>query len=99
MSLKELARTLSEHGPNAKQVIMDSVDKLIEEGMQMGLSKGRTEGRTEGRKQMLLDLMRLKFGELSEADIARVEQADESALRQYSLRVLTADSVAAVLGG
>jgi len=74
---------------------MDSVDKLIEEGMQMGLSKGRAEG----RKQMLLDQLKLKFGELNEADIARVEEADESALRQYSERVLTADSIGAVLGG
>ena len=47
---------------------------------------------------MFVDFLRDKFGEVSEADVARVEQADEETLKRYRKRFATADSVAAVLG-
>ena len=40
-----------------------------------------------------------RFGELQVQDLATVEQADEASLLRYAARMLTADSVAAVLGG
>ena len=81
---------------------MNSVEKLIEEGRQQGLQRGRREGRREGRhegqRQALEKLLRLKFGELGPEDLERIESADEATLDLYISRVLTADSVAAVLG-
>lgn len=65
---------------------MNSVEKLIE------------EGRQQGHRQTLTKLLRLKFGDVSADDIERIEHADEAELDEYISRVLTADSVAAVLG-
>lgn len=107
VSLRELGQRLSEHGPQAREVVMNSVEKLIEEGRREGLREGLREGRAEGRReggrearrQTLIKQLRLKFGELPAEDVARVEAADEETLERYLERVLTADSIAAVLGG
>ncbi|MBL4686956.1 MAG: hypothetical protein JKY37_20340, partial [Nannocystaceae bacterium] len=79
------------YAPQAEQVVMNSVERLREEG--------RQEGRQEGRRATLLKLLRVKFGQVVETDVARVNGADDEVLEQYLERVLTADSVAAVLGG
>ena len=73
---------------------MNSVERLREEGRQ----EGHRKGRQEGRRATLLKQLRVKFGEIAEADVACVNGADDEALEQYLERVLTADSVAAVLG-
>jgi hypothetical protein len=56
------------------------------------------EGKREGERETLLKLLTRKFGELSEGDLRRVDQADDAALEAFLERVLTADSIAAVLG-
>ncbi|MBL4683111.1 MAG: hypothetical protein JKY37_00865 [Nannocystaceae bacterium] len=47
----------------------------------------------------VLTLLRVKFGKVSDADVARVERADDEAVEHFLERVLTTDSVAAVLDG
>jgi predicted transposase YdaD len=73
---------------------MNSVERLREEGRQ----QGREEGRTEGQRDMLIEQLREKFVGVEDADVARVEQADEAALERYLRRIVTADSIDAVFG-
>jgi hypothetical protein len=99
VDLGKLTDIIATHSPKAGKIVMDSVEKLIEKGRQEGLAKGHAKGREEERRAMLLKLMTLKFGDLTPAQTAQVEAAGPTDLERYLERVLTADSVAAVLGG
>jgi len=71
-----------------------------EEGREKGLQEGREEGREEGRQQgrrlgeaeVLKRLLKLKFGELPGAILARIERTENDAdLLRWADRVLTAE--------
>ena len=59
----------------------------------------RVEGRLEGRAQMLLQQLRARFGRVPADAKARVLAAKEATLTRWSLRVLTAPTIEAVLYG
>jgi hypothetical protein len=54
---------------------------------------GRQEGRQEGQSTMLLSLLAVKFGPLSEAERRRVLDADAPTLLEWSTRLLSADTL------
>jgi hypothetical protein len=56
------------------------------------------EGEREGERRALVKQLTLKFGDLGGPDLERIEQAGAAVLDAYLERVLTADSLAAVLG-
>ena len=68
-------------------------ERFVEKGRQEGRKEGRKEGRQEGEAQMLLRLLRLKFGVLPEEVQRRIESAEADALLALSERVLTANSI------
>jgi hypothetical protein len=70
---------------------MDVLDELKREG--------RAEGRVEGGARMLLGLLAARFGAVPAEAKARVLAATEPTLARWSLRVLTAPTLEAVLGG
>ena len=53
----------------------------------------RRWGLQEGEQKMLLEQLRHKFGELTDALLARVRQADEATLDDHAKRAFTADSI------
>ena len=55
------------------------------------------QGRQEGRQEVLLQLLRARFGELPEAAVARVNAADLDQLKRWIDRVLSAPTLDAVL--
>jgi hypothetical protein len=55
-------------------------------------------GRQEGQRGLLLKLLRQRFGALPEDVAARVARADASQIEQWAERVLTAATLAEVLG-
>ena len=57
--------------------------------------EGRQEGRQEGEAGVVLRLLKLKFGELDNKVIERIQQADEAQLLKWSERILTCDSLEA----
>jgi hypothetical protein len=61
-------------------------------------AEGKREGESEGKRKTLVKQLTLKFGSISKPDLQRIEQADAAVLETYLERVLTADSMAAVLG-
>jgi hypothetical protein len=88
MNAPRIARLLEAAASEArKEVIMDELDAF------------RVEGRLEGRAQMLLQQLRARFGRVPADAKARVLAAKEATLTRWSLRVLTAPTLEAVLDG
>jgi predicted transposase YdaD len=61
-----------------------------------GREEGRMEGRREGEAEMLLRLLRVRFGPLPTEVTARVTAADPETLLRWSERVLSAPTLEAV---
>ena len=89
-------------------------ERFLQQGLERGLEQGLEQGREQGREQglaqgehigvrkgearVLLTLLRLKFGTVSEAVEARIDQADADTLLRWSGRVLSAGSIEDVVG-
>lgn len=86
----------------AKEAVVTLYDRLMEQGMEKGLEQGMEQGLEKGElrglRKALLNLLNLKFGEVSAADEARVAAASVAELETWIPRVLTAESAAAVFG-
>ena len=65
---------------------------------EQGLAQGEHIGMRKGEARVLLTLMRLKFGTVSQAVEARIDQADADTLLRWSGRVLSAGSIEDVVG-
>jgi hypothetical protein len=70
--------------------IMTTAEMLRKEGEARGVAKGK-------RETLLLQL-RQRFGRLPAATTARIDNADAATLNTWFVRVLTAESLAEVLG-
>ena len=73
---------------------MNSLDKLIERRLQEHMPRVLLAE----RREVLLKQLRLRFGELSDEQVAVVGAAGMDDLEGCLERVLTADSVSAVFG-
>jgi predicted transposase YdaD len=93
-----LRKLLAAAGPEAEEEIVSVADWLEERGRLKGLDQGRLEGRLEGQRSTLLKLLRVRFGALPEAEVARVHAADAEQLERWTERVVTAATLAEVLG-
>ncbi len=78
-------------GPEEKAMVVDVLDVFK--------VKGREEGRVEGQAKMLLALLKARFGAVPAEVKARILNAKEPALKRWSLRVLDAPNVDAVMNG
>jgi flagellar biosynthesis/type III secretory pathway protein FliH len=82
-------KLLAALGEEGKEEIMTAADQLIERGRE----QGREQGRELGRREMLLDLLRERYGALPDAAVARVNAASLEELQGWSKRVLSAPSL------
>jgi hypothetical protein len=78
--------------------ILKRGEKIIQDAELRGELRGKLEGKLEGERRMLLKLLRLRFGELPQAAVARVDAAEIDELEQWGERVLTASSLDELLG-
>ena len=85
-------------GTSTEDIAMTIAEHLHAEGLAEGLEKGLERGRSEGRLDTLRRQLVLKFQALDAAAEARLQAATAEAIDRYLERVLTADSLAAVLG-
>ncbi|MBI4880856.1 MAG: hypothetical protein HY812_14545 [Planctomycetes bacterium] len=80
---------------------MNLAEKLRAEGRQEGRQQGRQEGRQEGleagTRASLGRLLRVRFGELDSAALARIQAADLPTLDRWLDRVIDSPTLAAVL--
>jgi predicted transposase YdaD len=72
-------------------------ERLIEQGVQKGMQQGLQMGQQEVRRTLLLRQLRLRFGELPEATVDRVNAAGVPQLDLWADRVITAASLDDVL--
>jgi len=63
------------------------------EALAEGLEQGLTQGREEGRAEILLKLLGMKFGPLSEENESWIRSADSDTLLKWSERVLSATTL------
>ena len=81
----EVTRAVQQSLPEAQELIMTIAEQLRQEGLQEGLQRGQV--------QTLRKHLSLRFGELNEATLTRLESADAASLDRYAERILTASSV------
>jgi hypothetical protein len=81
-----------------KEVKVDVLDELKREGREEGKREGERMGRREGRAQTLLEQLAARFGSVPADAKAQILASTEATLARWSLRVLTAPTLAAVLG-
>jgi predicted transposase YdaD len=73
--------------------------KLRAEERKEGRKEGRNEGRKEGERNLLLKLLRVRFGELPASAVARIDAAEVAEIERWGERVLGAQTLAEVLDG
>ena len=73
-----------------------------EEARKQGLEQGRREGSEEGRREasveILISLMKTKFGNLPDPARERILRESETEIHEMTRRILVADSLDEVLG-
>ena len=74
------------------------IQQGLEQGIQQGLEQGIQQGKQQGEAMILLRQLQLKFGDVPQAMRTRIESADAQTLLAWSERVLTAESLAQVIG-
>ena len=74
-----------------------ALKKGMQEGIEKGMQQGLQQGMQKGEAQLLLRQLTLKFGPVPEDKQRLIESADSQQLRQWSERILTAQSMDEVL--
>lgn len=82
-----------ELAPATEEPTMRYSDYMIEKGREKGIELGRTEG----QRATLVKLLVLKFGPLDADTLARIDAATPLELEHALEKILSADTLAAVL--
>lgn len=94
--------SLSEHTQEALRDTMNSLGfeyqsdfarRYVAQGRSEGRSEGRAEGKTEGRLEIVLRLLTLRFGSLTEAVQTRIRGAGDTQLDAVAERLLTVQTL------
>ncbi len=85
--------------PEVRQLLQQTStgDPIMQTFIDRYIEQGREQGRQQGEAALLLHLIERKFGTPSQAVRERVFGADAETLLNWSERILTAESVEAVL--
>jgi predicted transposase YdaD len=94
-------RALLQTMPTGEPIMQTFIDKYIAQGVQQGMQQGMQQGVQQGVQQgetaVLLRQIERKFGPPSEPVRRRIVEADAETLLTWSERILTADTLEAVL--
>ncbi|MBX3190911.1 MAG: Rpn family recombination-promoting nuclease/putative transposase [Labilithrix sp.] len=81
----------------AEQVMATIGQQLIDQGFQQGIEMGAARGAIRGRRDLVLHLLRQRFGEVPAKTVARVDAANDAAvLDRWAERILRASTLAEV---
>jgi hypothetical protein len=75
------------------------IRQQVEDAQQKLRDEGKREGERNGERRVVLRQLRIRFGELPPATLARVEAANPPVLEVWEERLLTAQSLDEVFGG
>jgi predicted transposase YdaD len=89
---------LEEVRPMLRETVQEWTQQWLEEGRQKGLQMGLQEGLQQGEARLLKRQLEQKFGPLTAADQARIQQADAEELLAWGERLLTARTLPEVFG-
>jgi hypothetical protein len=78
--------------------ILKKGEQIIQNAERKGERRGERRGERKGERRLLLKLLRLRFGDLPQAAVARVEEGELEQIEQWGERVLTATTLDEVLG-
>ncbi len=92
-------RVIETVGAVAEKAMATIAEQLRQEGRQQGRQQGRQEGRQEGQRGVVLKQLRVRFGEVPDRVVARVDAATSEQLDRWAERILTAKSIDEVLDG
>jgi predicted transposase YdaD len=83
---------------DVEEEVVTLADRLREEGRLNGERMGRAEGELRQQRKIVIKLLTLRFGPLSDATVDRINAAGMDQLEIWSERVLTAATLAEMLG-
>ncbi|QLY28248.1 Rpn family recombination-promoting nuclease/putative transposase [Nocardia huaxiensis] len=89
----DLEPVVDQLGPQAKEALMTTAERLEAKGRVEGRVEGRAEGRVEGRAEALLEVLTLRFGMVPARITETIHSASIDELREWTARTLTADSI------
>lgn len=79
-------------------MLAERIDEWNRKLKEEGRNEGRNEGRREGEANVLLRLLKKKFGALPKGTQKRIQEAEPELLLEWIDRVISAKSVAEVFG-
>jgi hypothetical protein len=82
----------------AETMLAERIDEWNRKLKEEGRNEGRNEGRREGEANVLLRLLKKKFGALPKGTQKRIQEAEPELLLEWIDRVISAKSVAEVFG-
>jgi Domain of unknown function (DUF4351) len=88
----------SDRGAEVEESVMSWFEQEVERGHTDGWREGYREGWRKGHRNALLKQLRLRFGELPAAVVARIEAAEVPELEVWIERFVTASRLDDVLG-
>ena len=71
----------------------DFARRYVAQGRAEGRAEGKAEGKAEGRVEIILRLLTLRFGSLTEAVQARVRSADDAQVDLMAEQMLSAQTL------
>ncbi|MCK9523889.1 MAG: hypothetical protein M0R76_12735, partial [Proteobacteria bacterium] len=84
-----------------KTMLAETLGNILDERHEKGLQEGREEGREEGLRlgelSILLRLVEVKFGAISDDDKERLSQLNHEQIIRASARILTATTFEEIL--
>ena len=90
---------LSQNAPEALETTMNSLGYEYQSDFaRRYVAQGKAEGKAEGRVELILKLLALRFGPLSDAAQTRVRSAQDPQLDAIAERMLTAQTLQEALG-
>lgn len=81
-------------GPEAPEVLMTVLDRLMAQGIEQGLEQGITRGRAQMRREFLERLLALRFGLLDEETLERARALDDARVEALCGHLLSPDFAA-----
>ncbi len=90
---EDIGAFFRELGPKAQEAYVTAAEKLTAQVRAKALEQGRSEGRAEGQTALLIRLLTLRFGPVSENVQARIRVATSAELDRWAERVLSASTL------
>lgn len=80
-------------GPALRDRFAAGEEKGREQGLREGIQEGLREGLQEGRRDLLLKLLRARFGPITDSIRDRIASANEAQLSDWGVRFLSIDRI------